>query len=126
MTGAYPVLVLNGEQGSGKSTTHKMLCSLIDPRKEWGKGQPRNEHELGISAYNSWITTHDNLSWIPDWMSDVLCRVATGGAIAVRQLWTDSEEVILDFKRPALLNGIPDLATRADLLSRAIVLGLPP
>jgi hypothetical protein len=35
----------------------------------------------------------DNLSAIPAWLSDSLCRLASGGSFAVRQLYTDDDEV---------------------------------
>ncbi len=55
----------------------------------------------------------------------MLCRVATGGGLATRQLWTDSEEAIFDAERPVILNGIEDMVTRPDLADRAIFLRLP-
>ena len=67
----------------------------------------------------------DNLSGIKEWLADALCRIATGGGSAARQLYTDSEEVIFEAMRPVVLNGIPDLATRPDLADRAIILKLP-
>jgi len=29
--GPFPILMLQGEQGTAKSTTAKLLCSLLDP-----------------------------------------------------------------------------------------------
>jgi hypothetical protein len=78
-----------------------------------------------IAASNSGMLAYDNLSHLPDWVSDGLCRVATGGGLATRQLYTDDEEAIFDAQRPVLLNGIEDLTGRGDLLDRALVLDLP-
>lgn len=39
-------------------------------------------------------------------------------------LYSDSEEIIFEYKRPAILNGIEELVTRSDLLDRAVVLNL--
>jgi hypothetical protein len=38
---------------------------------------------------------------------------------------TDSEEVIFDGTRPVVLNGIEEIATRSDLMDRAVILTLP-
>jgi hypothetical protein len=35
----------------------------------------------------------DNLSGLPAWLSDALCRLASGGSFAVRQLYTDDDDV---------------------------------
>jgi hypothetical protein len=52
---------------------------------------------------------------LPHWLSDALCRLATGGSFAVRQLYTDDEEVLFEASRPILLNGIEDVICRPDL-----------
>jgi len=36
---------------------------------------------------------------LPAWISDTLCRLATGGGFAVRQLYTDQDEVLFDAGR---------------------------
>ena len=68
----------------------------------------------------------DNLSGLPNWLSDALCRLASGGSFAVRQLYTDHEEVLFESTRPIFLNGIDDVVSRPDLGDRAIFLTLPP
>jgi hypothetical protein len=40
------------------------------------------------------------------WLSDALCRLASGGSFAVRQLYTDDEEVLFEAARPIVLEGI--------------------
>jgi hypothetical protein len=124
--GPYPVLALHGEQGSAKSTTARVLRSLVDPNAAALRCEPREPRDLMIAAGNAWLVALDNLSHVPPWLSDALCRLATGGGFATRELYTDRDEVIFDAKRPVILNGIEELATRSDLLDRAIVLHLPP
>ena len=67
----------------------------------------------------------DNLSGLPPWLSDSLCRLASGGGFAVRQLYTDQDEMLFDAARPVILNGIEDVITRPDLADRARFLTLP-
>ena len=62
--------------------------------------------------------------WTPSVISDTLCRLATGGGFAVRQLYTDQDEVLFDAARPVILNGIEDIVTRPDLADRAVFLTL--
>ena len=122
--GPYPVLVLSGEQGSAKSTFSAILRSLLDPNTAPLRALPREDRDLFIAANNGHVLAFDNVSGLPAWISDTLCRLATGGGFAVRQLYTDQDEVLFDAARPVILNGIEDIVTRPDLADRAIFLTL--
>jgi len=124
--GPYPVLVLSGEQGSAKSTFSAILRSLLDPNTAPLRALPREDRDLFIAAKNSHVLAFDNVSGLPSWISDTLCRLATGGGFAVRQLYTDQDEVLFDAARPIVLNGIEDIVSRPDLADRAIFLTLEP
>lgn len=123
--GPYPMGVLHGKQGSAKSTTERALRALIDPNSSPLRTEPRNEHDLMIAASNGWCVALDNLSTIPIWLADAICRLATGGGFSARELYSDSDEVLFDAQRPVLLNGIEELATRGDLLDRSIIFYQP-
>jgi len=124
--GPYPILALHGEQGSSKSTTAKILKSIIDPSTASFRSTPRSERDLAISLYNSRVLIYDNLSSLSDRISNALCRSSTGGGFTVRRLYTDREEEVFTETRPMIITGISDVITRHDLLDRAIVLVLPP
>lgn len=124
-SGPYPVLAVNGEQGSAKSTLLRVLRALLDPSKAPIRTLPRDERDLMITATNGWCLAFDNLSHLQDWQSDALCRISTGGGFAVRELYSDQDETILDAQRPIVLNGIEEVITRNDLLDRAIAVYLP-
>ena len=72
-----------------------------------------------IAANNGHVLAFDNLSSLPGWLSDALCRLASGGSFALRQLYTDADEVLFQAARPTILNGIEDIITRQDLADRA-------
>jgi hypothetical protein len=124
--GPYPVLVLHGEHGSAKSTAAKVLRFLVDPNVAPLRAEPREPRDLAIAAGNGWIIGLDNLSSIKPWLSDALCRLATGGGFSTRELYSDDHEKLFYSQRPIVLNGIEELATRPDLVDRAILLYLPP
>jgi hypothetical protein len=124
--GPYPILVLSGEQGSAKSTFSRMLRSLLDPNTAPLRALPREERDLFIGATNGHLLAFDNVSGLQNWISDALCRLATGGGFAVRQLFSDQDEVLFDAARPVILNGIEESVTRPDLAERAIFLTLEP
>jgi hypothetical protein len=124
--GPYPLLAVSGEQGSAKTVLSKVLRALIDPNAAPVRSAPREERDLFIAASNGHLLAFDNLSDIPTGLSDALCRLASGGSFAVRQLYTDQDEVLFQAARPAIVNGIEDVITRPDLADRAIFLTLPP
>lgn len=124
--GPYPILVLSGEQGSAKSTFSAILRLMLDPNTAPLRALPKDDRDLFIAANNGHILAFDNLSKLPLGISDTLCRLATGGGFAVRQLYTDQDEVLFDATRPIILNGIEDIVTRPDLADRAIFLTLEP
>ena len=124
--GPYVVLIINGEQGSGKTIICRILRRLVDPNTAELRSDTKNERDLLLAAKNGWIVALDNLSYVRNDLSDAICRIATKGAFATRSLYTNDEEFLLEVCRPVLLNGIPPLASRADLADRAIVCTLPP
>lgn len=124
-TGPYPVLLLQGEQGSAKSTTARALRSLVDPNTAPLRTIPRDERDLMIAAGNGWLLSFDNLSGVQPWLSDAFCRLSTGGGFSCRELYSDDSEIIFDAMRPLVLNGIDELTSRHDLLDRALILNLP-
>jgi hypothetical protein len=123
--GPYPVLVLHGDPGAAKSTTARVLRDLVDPNDAPVRSEPREARDLMIAASNGWLIAFDNLSHLPSWLSDSLCRMSTGGGFSTRELYSDGDEVIFDAQRPVILTGIEEIATRGDLLDRAIPLYLP-
>ena len=123
--GPYPVLVLNGEQGSAKSTAGRVLRALVDPARTPDRSAPRDERDLIIAANNGHVVAFDNLSGLRDWQSDGLARLATGAGFGTRELYTDAEETLFWAAKPIILNGITDLAVRSDLLDRSLLITLP-
>ncbi|HQP56665.1 MAG TPA: hypothetical protein PLN83_11190 [Syntrophorhabdus sp.] len=123
--GPYAHLILNGEQGSGKSGLTKTLKGLVDPSKAILRRPPRDEKDLMIAAQEERIIAYDNLSGLRVELSDCFCVLSTGGCLASRKLYTDDEEAFLVASRPIILNGIDAVATRGDLLDRSIVIDLP-
>ena len=124
--GPYPALAIAGEQGSAKTVLSKLLRALIDPNVAPVRALPRDERELFIAAGNGHVLAFDNLSGLPPWLSDTLCRLTSGGAFSTRRLFTDQDEILFAAARPIILNGIEEVITRPDLADRAILLLLAP
>ncbi|KAF1691850.1 hypothetical protein [Pseudoxanthomonas koreensis] len=118
--GPYPVLVLEGEQGTGKSTFSRVLKMIADPSAALVRSPPKDTRDLLVGALNAWLLALDNLSFLGPDLSDSLCRIATGGAISERALYSNTDEVLVEVQRPVVLNGIEDLAVRPDLAERSL------
>jgi putative DNA primase/helicase len=77
--GPYPVLVVNGEQGTGKSVFSRLVRSLVDPNAAPIRAVPKDDRDLVVSASNSWVLAFDNLSGVPAWFADALGFDLPGG-----------------------------------------------
>ncbi len=125
-TGTFPILMVHGESGSGKTMLTRLLMDLIDPRDEKALSIPKDDRALIVFAKQTWLVGFENISHIPGWLSDALCRLASGDSFVAVKLYTDDELAIHKAKRPVIVNGIPRLAEREDLASRVLSINLPP
>ncbi|MFB7619264.1 ATP-binding protein [Kitasatospora sp. NPDC056181] len=116
----HQVLFLSGEQGTAKSTATKMLVKLIDPSAAPARSTPKDADDWATAAVGSWVVGLDNLSRIPEWLSDAICRAATGDANVKRTLYSDSDVTVQQFRRVVIFNGIDVGALRGDLADRMI------
>jgi len=123
-SGPYNILILNGEQGSAKSKMTEYLKNSVDPSTGAVRRPPREERDLMIAAQAERILAFDNLSGLPKELSDALCCMSTGSAMGSRLLYSDGDEHLMSAKRPLVLNGIDQIATRGDLIDRSSILTL--
>lgn len=122
--GPYPILIINGEQGCAKSTMTTLLRSLIDPSTANLRAPSVGDRDLFITATHSWVLAFDNCQKVAWWLSDALCRIATSGGYATRQLFSDMDEVVFSAKRPICMNGISEFVERGDLADRSVFVHL--
>ena len=124
--GPYPILAVNGEQGSAKSTLCRLLRALTDPMAAPIRPPPRYGDDLIVSARNSRVLAFDNMSDVPGWLSDALCSLATGAGASTREHYSNTNEVVFEGARPIMMNGIPDLGSRPDFADRTLHVVLKP
>ncbi|KZL25444.1 hypothetical protein PsWM33_01985 [Pseudovibrio sp. WM33] len=108
------------EQGSGKSTMARLLRSITDPCAVSASSLPKDERDLMVMAQNGHVLNFDNVSKMEGWLSDAICRMATGSGFISRKLHTDGDAYWFQRARPVLLNGIPALTERTNLAERAL------
>lgn len=123
---AQPIIVIVGEPGSAKSTGCRVLRSVIDPNMAPLRSPPKEERDLIVSGDNDLFIAIDNISHMPAWLADALCRITSpGSGYAVRRLHTDRDVEVFSGTRPVILNGIANGAERSDMASRALLIHLP-
>lgn len=120
----HTIVNLTGEQGTGKSTASRIIAGIVDPSPAQVRKAPKDEDAWVTAAAGSWVVALDNLSGVPPWLSDALCRASTGDADVRRRLYTDAGLHVLAFRRAVLLNGIDLGSLRGDLLDRLLVVEL--
>jgi hypothetical protein len=121
----HPVLAAVAEQGSGKTTSVKVLVAAVDPSPVPARKPPKDGESWVTAAAGSWIVAIDNVSDIPSWLSDSLCRAVTGDGDVRRRLYTDGDLHVFAFRRCIILNAI-DLGTlRGDLADRILPIHIP-
>jgi hypothetical protein len=122
----HPIMALRGEQGSAKSSTAQMLVDLIDPSPAPLRSLPRDMKQWAVTASASWAVALDNVSAVPGWLSDTLCKAVTGDGYVDRVLYSDDDVTVLAFRRALLMTSIDPGALAGDLAERLLVIELQP
>ncbi|WP_199826868.1 ATP-binding protein, partial [Streptomyces sp. WM6378] len=120
----HPILAFRGEQGTGKSKGAAMVIGIVDPSGAPKRTAPRDLKSWAVQAFNSWAICLDNVSTVPDWLSDALCRAVTGDGIVDRALYTDDDVVVLEFRRVLAMTTIDAGALAGDLAERLLTIEL--
>ena len=118
----HPILLVQGEQGTAKSNLIRCLLALIDPQPAEDRESPADKREWAIFARASWAFSFDNVTEIPDWLSNSLCKGVTGDAVLQRVLHSDEDIAVFSFRRVIAMTTIAikhDLA--GDLTDRMLL-----
>jgi putative DNA primase/helicase len=116
---AYPIIVFDGHAGAAKTSAARIVRNTLDPNEVPVTGMPRGQ-DLVSCAKNNAVMVLDNLSVLPAAVQDDLCRLATGGGMGGRKLYTNDGDASFTASRPLILTGINNLATRSDLADRCL------
>lgn len=117
----HAIIVVYGAQGSAKSTAFEFIRSVFDPSLIKKISFPKEANELLQMLSHHYLFPVDNLTNLSEWQSNILCRASTGEGFSKRMLYTDEDDVIFQFKRAIMLNGINCVARHADLLDRCVL-----
>lgn len=121
----HPVVIVNGPQGTAKSTMARITTRLIDPCAVESLSPPKDAESWSTLVSARWVPNIDNVSKIDPWWADELCRTATGAGTLRRQLYSDDDVVARVLRGAVIINGITMAgANRADLAERMLPLQL--
>ena len=105
-----PVCVATGTKGSAKTTLGRVVQELADPNEEGVLTFPDSPREFVQTMAHRHFAVFDNLSDLPKWGSDALCRAVTGAGFTKRELFSDDDDVLYSFRRGIALNSISGVA----------------
>lgn len=123
--GPYPILSLTGPPESGKGFHAAVVRELADPVHGGFQGWPRSEEELLEQATGLRLLVLDNISQVPPWAFDALCRLSTGGALRKRRLYSQRAMATQPSKSPVIITSVDRILTTPDLVSRSMLIQLP-
>jgi DNA polymerase, archaea type len=118
---AHPIDLAHGEKGSVKTTFCRCIKRLVDPSMPELLTIPSDKREFAQQLYHNHLILYDNVRSVPYWFSDEVCKAVTGGGISKRQLFTDDEDIVYDYRRCIKINGINIALVEPDALDRSIM-----
>jgi len=118
-----PIVNLIGEYGSAKTSTTRVMRSLIDPVTAMVAPGSEKPDDVLIRAWHNYVLTLENMSDLTK-LSDTLCGITTGMGFEVRQLFTNGDLFSIYVRRPVIVNGIDPSKYAADLISRMVEIEL--
>ena len=121
-----PLLLLLGPAGSGKTSRGLLIINVLDPRGELGSSFGRNADDDQVKALSRYLVGYDNLTSLSETVMGHLCRLVTGESAEKRRNYSDTETVVVSYKRTGVLTAITLPQVRADVLDRLIPLHLDP
>jgi hypothetical protein len=120
----YTAVIFSGEPGATKSTHAKIVRAIVDPNAIPLRSPPKELRDVYIAAVKSAVLAFNNLSFIPNWLSDALCVVTEGSGDSRRELYSDDEESVIFACAPVILTAVENVISRGDLSDRTLYVTL--
>lgn len=117
-----PLLFMHGRAGSGKTLRAVFLLSVIDPRNELGGNFAKSETDSMVAAGARYLVGWDNITTVSEAISNMICRLVTGGTDERRSLYSNDDLHVRDIRRTGALTGINIPLMLPDALERIIPL----
>ncbi|MHA7275552.1 P-loop NTPase family protein [Arthrobacter sp. Hz1] len=122
----HPFLALVGQQGTAKTTALKMLITLISPSPAPVGSAPTTPDDWAVTAYQEPVIGLDNVSHLPPWFQDALCKAVTGDGYKKREKYSDLDVTVLHFQRVIGMTSIDPGGLQGDVADRLLQVELDP
>jgi hypothetical protein len=108
----FTVIIFLGEPGAAKTTHLKTLRMLVDPNRAPVRSPPDTKRDVYVCATKSAMAVFNNLSRLPEWLSDTLCVV------------TEDDESLIFARVPVMMAAVENVVARGDLADRTLYVTL--
>lgn len=122
---SYAILLFTGPSGSGKSFQTSMNQALIDPSALGLQSPPSSVKDMTLGAIHGHVQVFNNVTKLTIEQQNLFCIVSTGGNIPSRMLYKNTDILVIELRRPVMLNGLFSPFTQDDVLNRVIQIELP-
>lgn len=126
LAGGRPILVFEGQKGSGKTIAVSRIQMLIKgQRRLLNIGKQTNEEDFGVSLLRNPLCVLDNLDEANDWLPNALAAYATGAEWVRRKRYSDTDEIrVAPRAFLAITARNPVVLYRDDVVDRIILIRL--
>lgn len=122
--GPFPICVLNGQPGAGKSELASMVKELVDNSIVNSLLLPRNLDDYIVSQRLSKISVYDNVEHLTPEQSNMFCVSVTNGASIKRKLYSNNAVTVSHITSATIFTTIHALIERDDAADRSIPFAL--
>jgi hypothetical protein len=118
-TATHPVEIFAANtSGALKTSSARNMKRWTDPGPSLP--MPADRRSWAVTASNGYQVLMENVSSIPAWWSDAVCRGSSGDSWADRALYEDNEVAAWKFSVVPIIEGIGVVSARADLADRTL------
>ncbi|MBK7491762.1 MAG: hypothetical protein IPI17_06970 [Nitrosomonas sp.] len=123
----YPIMLISGPTGSGKTTFTENILEIIDPTIFGVSAPLTSTEEITLAAFHRHVPAFDNNGGVfkPN-IQNLLCQSSTGASSSTRKFFTNTDAVVIDLRKPLIFNSLQSPFSQNDLLSRIVNLQLKP
>lgn len=118
----HPILNIEGEHGTGKSTISSIIKMLIAPVKGSSSLSNFSDGKDGLlmQLAQFYLSVFDNIEKLPSHLNQTFCQAVTGGTTYRRKFYSQDTLLSVELNSIVVINGITPSIRKEDLVSRTV------